>query len=91
MEEMLRPGWLIGLVENAIWADSLYFLYLPSFSITKILASLKPTLYKQTKQTPWPESASELYRQLPPLVGGVRANVCGYGVPRGQCDRSLQS
>jgi hypothetical protein len=26
--EISKLGWLIGLVKNAIWVDSLYFLYL---------------------------------------------------------------
>jgi hypothetical protein len=37
--EMSKLGWLIGLVKHAIWADSLYFLYLLLLSISKILAS----------------------------------------------------
>jgi hypothetical protein len=28
MGEISKLGWLIGLVEDAIWADSFYFLYL---------------------------------------------------------------
>jgi hypothetical protein len=37
--ELSKLGWLIGLVKHAIWADSLYFLYLLLLSISKILAS----------------------------------------------------
>jgi hypothetical protein len=43
MGEMSRLVWLIGLVEHAIWAYSLYFLYLLLLSISKILASSQPT------------------------------------------------
>jgi ABC-type Fe3+-siderophore transport system permease subunit len=43
MEEMSQLGWLIGLVEHATWADSLYFLYLLLLSISKILALSEPT------------------------------------------------
>jgi hypothetical protein len=39
MGEMSKLGWLIELVKHAIWADSLYFLYLLLVSISKILAS----------------------------------------------------
>jgi hypothetical protein len=42
--EMSKLGWLIGLVKHAIWTDFLYFLYLLLLSITKTLASSKPTL-----------------------------------------------
>jgi hypothetical protein len=41
--EMSRLGWLI-VVKHAIWADSLYFLYLLLLSISRILASSQPTL-----------------------------------------------
>jgi hypothetical protein len=34
--EMSKLGSLSGLVEHAIWADSLYFLYLLLLSISKI-------------------------------------------------------
>jgi hypothetical protein len=37
--EMSKLGWLIGLVKHAIWADSLYFLYLLLLSISKTLLS----------------------------------------------------
>jgi hypothetical protein len=37
--EKSKLGWLIGLFKHAIWADSLYFLYLLLLSISKILAS----------------------------------------------------
>jgi hypothetical protein len=40
------------------------------------------------KNSPWPESTSELYRL--PLVGEVSANSCGYSVPSRQRDESLQ-
>jgi hypothetical protein len=33
--EMSKLGWLIGLVKHAIWADSLYFLYLLLLSIPR--------------------------------------------------------
>jgi hypothetical protein len=39
MGEKSKLGWLIGLTEHAIWAASLYFLYLLWLSISKILAS----------------------------------------------------
>jgi hypothetical protein len=39
MGEMSKLGWMIGLVKHATWVDSLYFLYLPLLSISKILAS----------------------------------------------------
>jgi hypothetical protein len=39
MEEILKLGWLMGLVKHAIWANSLHFLYLLFLSISKILAS----------------------------------------------------
>jgi hypothetical protein len=42
--EMSKLGCLIGLVEHAIWADSLYILYLLLLSISKILAPAQPTL-----------------------------------------------
>jgi hypothetical protein len=44
MGEMSKLGWLIGLVKHAMWADSLYFLYLLLLSISKILPSTQPTL-----------------------------------------------
>jgi hypothetical protein len=28
MGEISKLGWLVGLVEHAMWADSLYFVYL---------------------------------------------------------------
>jgi hypothetical protein len=42
--EMSKLGWLIGFIKHAIWADSLYFLYLLLLSISKILASSQPNL-----------------------------------------------
>jgi hypothetical protein len=48
MGEKSKLGWLIGLVEHATWADSLYFLYLLLLTISKILAS--------SQSTPWPSS-----------------------------------
>jgi hypothetical protein len=36
MGEISKLGWLIGLFEQAIWAASLYFLYLLWLSISKI-------------------------------------------------------
>jgi hypothetical protein len=46
MEEMSRLGWLIGLVKQAIWVDSLleYFLYILLLSISKFVASSQPTI-----------------------------------------------
>jgi hypothetical protein len=38
MGEISKVGWLIGLVKHAMWAYSLYFLYLLLLSISKILA-----------------------------------------------------
>jgi hypothetical protein len=43
MGEIYRLNWLNGLMKYAIWADSLYFLYLLLFSISKILLSPQPT------------------------------------------------
>jgi hypothetical protein len=45
MEEMSKLAWLIGLVKHAIWAHSLYFLYLLLLSVSKTLASFQPTLW----------------------------------------------
>jgi hypothetical protein len=42
MGEKSKLGWLIGLFEQAIWAASLYFLYLLWLSISKILALSQP-------------------------------------------------
>jgi hypothetical protein len=44
MGEMSILVWLIVLVNDAIRADSLYFLYLLLLSISKILASPQATL-----------------------------------------------
>jgi hypothetical protein len=44
MGVMSKLGWLIGLVDHAIWADSFYFLYLLLCSISKILASSQPNV-----------------------------------------------
>jgi hypothetical protein len=44
MGEISKLGWLIGLVKHAIRDDSLYFLYLLSLSISKILYLSQPTL-----------------------------------------------
>jgi hypothetical protein len=38
MGEMFKLGWLIGLVNHAIWANSLYFLYLLLLSISALKA-----------------------------------------------------
>jgi hypothetical protein len=38
MGEMPKVVWLIGLVKHAVWADSLYFLYLLLLAISKIIA-----------------------------------------------------
>jgi hypothetical protein len=43
MGEMSKLGLLVGWVKHAIWADSLYFLYLLLLSISKILAPPQPT------------------------------------------------
>jgi hypothetical protein len=43
--EMSELSWLIGLVKHAIWADSLYFLYLLLLSISRILALTQRTLF----------------------------------------------
>jgi hypothetical protein len=51
IEEMFKLGRLIGLVKHAIWADSLYFLYLLLLSISKILASSQPTLWPSSPLT----------------------------------------
>jgi hypothetical protein len=39
IKELSELGWLIGLIKHAIWADSLYFLYLLLISVFTILAS----------------------------------------------------
>jgi hypothetical protein len=44
MGGMSRLGLLIRLVEHAIWADSLYFLYLLLLSVSETIASSQPTL-----------------------------------------------
>jgi hypothetical protein len=44
MGEISKLGWLIGLVKHAMWADSLYFLYLLLFSIFEMIAASQPTL-----------------------------------------------
>jgi hypothetical protein len=38
MGEISKLGWLMGFVEHAIWADSLYFLNLLLLSTSKTLA-----------------------------------------------------
>jgi hypothetical protein len=43
MGEKSKLGWMIRLVKHAIWADSLYFLYPLSLSISKFLAPCQPT------------------------------------------------
>jgi hypothetical protein len=45
MGEVSKLGWQIGLFKHAIWADSLYFLYLLLISISKILSSPQLTLW----------------------------------------------
>jgi hypothetical protein len=52
MGEMSKLGWLIRLVKNAIRADSLYFLYLPLLSISRILASTQLPLWS-SGQSSW--------------------------------------
>jgi hypothetical protein len=48
--------------------------------------------WSHNKQTPWPESASELYRPSDrPLVAELSAKFCGYRLPRGQLDGSLRT
>jgi hypothetical protein len=42
--EMSNLDWPIELVKHAMWANSLYFLYLLLLSVSKILASSQPTL-----------------------------------------------
>jgi hypothetical protein len=37
MGEMSKLGWLIDSVKHAIWANSMYFLYLLLLSFSKIL------------------------------------------------------
>jgi hypothetical protein len=44
MGEMSKLGWPIGLLKHAIWADSMYILYLLLLSISKIQSSSQPTL-----------------------------------------------
>jgi hypothetical protein len=44
MGEISKLGWLMGLIEHAMWADSFYFLYLLLLSVSKTLASSQPTL-----------------------------------------------
>jgi hypothetical protein len=45
MGEVTRVGWLIVLVKQDIWADSLYLMYQLLLSISKILASSKFILW----------------------------------------------
>jgi hypothetical protein len=42
MGEMSKLGWLTGWVKHAMWAESLYFLYLLLLSISITLASSQP-------------------------------------------------
>jgi hypothetical protein len=46
MGEISKLGWLIGVVEHAMWADSLYFLHLVLCSTSKTLASTYKTMDK---------------------------------------------
>jgi hypothetical protein len=46
MREMSKLDWLTGLIKHAIWADSLYFLYLLLLSIYKILIFLEDPLFE---------------------------------------------
>jgi membrane protein CcdC involved in cytochrome C biogenesis len=39
MGEMAKLGWLMGFANHAIWAISMYFLYLLFLSISKVLTS----------------------------------------------------
>jgi hypothetical protein len=43
--EMSELGWLIRLVKHAIWADSLYVLYLLLRSFSKIIPAYSMTLF----------------------------------------------
>jgi hypothetical protein len=52
MGEMPKLGWLIELVERAVWANSLYFLYLLSLSISKILSLLESGVYEPLPKDP---------------------------------------
>jgi hypothetical protein len=45
MGEISKLGWLMGLIKQVMWADSLYFLYLLLLSISKTLAWSQPTLW----------------------------------------------
>jgi hypothetical protein len=45
MGDVSKLGWLIGLVEHAMWADSLYFLYL-------LFQFPKPYLYPSLPHDP---------------------------------------
>jgi hypothetical protein len=42
-----------------------------------LLVTLPMKLFNFSIQIPWPESASELYRWKPPLLGEVSANFSG--------------
>jgi hypothetical protein len=44
MGKMSKLSWLIGFVKHAIWAYSLYFLYLLLLSSSEILSSSQMTL-----------------------------------------------
>jgi hypothetical protein len=47
MEEISKLCWLIGFDKHTIWANSLYFLYLPLVSTCKILGFIpaSPTTF----------------------------------------------
>jgi hypothetical protein len=47
--EISKLGWLTGLVKQAMWANSLYFLYLVLLSVSKILLSSESTLCPSSK------------------------------------------
>jgi hypothetical protein len=51
----------------------------PEVQDENIFLTLSICIDSQTKrkQTPWSESASELHRKRPPLVGEVIGNFCG--------------
>jgi len=44
MGDISKLGWLIGSVKQAMWADSLYILYVLLVSIWKILTYFQPIL-----------------------------------------------
>jgi hypothetical protein len=86
--EMSKLGWLIGSVKYAIWAYSLYFLYLLVHSFSKILASFRPTLWFSSYAcwanfdiSGWPSS------RIAYVHGAARLEVCLFRHIHRECYR----